>query len=412
MKVEPEKPSKRNKMKVLVICQYYYPENFQITPICEQLVKDGYDVTVLTGLPNYPTGTIPDEYKVGHRNETINGVHIIRCHEIARKTGPVCLGLNYFSFFASAMKMVDRIKDNFDMVFCYQLSPVLMGLPAKKYAKKHNVPFVLYCCDLWPESMKMYLKNENNLLFRYIKSLSKKVYSAADLICCQSSSFVSYMQNIHRIDKNKVLYLPAFADDAYLKEDFNIDNGVVDFVFLGNLGIAQNMIGVLSAIKIIKDLPNFKVHFVGDGSCLEEMKTFVKENNMSNIVKFYGRRPAEEMPKYYKLADACLVSLKADNVTGLTFPAKVQGYMAAGKPIIGMINGSTQEIISTARCGKCVDADDVAGLAKLMKLFIEDPSFFEGYGENGRNYFVENFRKEIFIEKLENLFCEVAFSAE
>ena len=71
--------------KILVVCQHYYPENFQITPICEQLVKDGYDVTILTGLPNYPTGIVPDEYKKGHRDEIINGVHVVRGYEIGRR---------------------------------------------------------------------------------------------------------------------------------------------------------------------------------------------------------------------------------------------------------------------------------------------------------------------------------------
>ena len=78
-------------MKILVVCQYYFPENFQITPICEQLVADGHEVTVVTGLPNYPTGIIPEEYKKGHRDEKVNGVHVIRCHEVGRKKVPPIL---------------------------------------------------------------------------------------------------------------------------------------------------------------------------------------------------------------------------------------------------------------------------------------------------------------------------------
>ena len=395
------------KMKILVVCQYYYPENFQITPICEQLAKDGYEVSVLTGLPNYPTGIVPQEYKNGHRNETINGVNIIRCHEIGRKKGSVHLGLNYCSFYVSAMRMVGKIRDSFDLVFCYQLSPVLMGLPARKYALAHRIPFVLYCCDIWPESMKMYLKNEKNPLYRFIKSVSKKVYSSADLICCQSGSFIGYMEQTHGIDRDRLTYLPAFADEAYLNEDFTCENGVTDFVFLGNLGIAQNLIAVLSAIRIIKDLPNFRVHFVGDGTCLEEMKRFVKDNDMGNIVKFYGRRPVKEMPSFYRLADACLVSLKADNATGLTLPSKVQGYMAAGKPIIGMIDGSAKDVIEDSNCGICVAAGDIKGLAEAMKRFIQDKDTYKHCGENGRAYFTKNFSKAVFMDRIENVFDEL-----
>lgn len=387
-------------MKILVVCQYYYPENFQITPICEQLVADGYNVTVLTGLPNYPTGIIPEEYKKGHREENINGVHVIRCCEIGRKKGVLHLGLNYMSFWFSALRKVEKLDSDFDLVFVYQLSPVLMALPGCKYARKHNVPLFLYCCDLWPESIKMYIKNEKNFVFRIVKHISTYVYESCQKIAGQSSSFLPYIEKVHGVSKSQLIYLPAFADETYLESDFSTDDDIVDFVFLGNLGIAQNLITVLTAVEMIKDIPGFKVHFVGDGSCLDKMKQFVWENKLNDIVFFYGRRPVEEMPKFYKLADACLVSLKADNQTGLTLPSKVQGYMAAGKPIIGMIDGSAKEVIDESGCGICVAADDVKRLAEAMRDFIVRPEKYKDCGELGRSYFKMNFSKSIFMEKL------------
>lgn len=394
-------------LKLLVVCQYYYPENFQITPICEQLAADGYEVTVLTGLPNYPTGIVPDEYKKGHRDEWINGVHVLRCFEYGRKKGVVGLALNYLSYCLSASFKIKEMSDDFDMVFIYQLSPILMGIPAIRYSNKHKKPLLLYCCDLWPESIKMYIKKENNPVFKLIKQISKQVYSSCDYIFTQSSSFISYLTKTHNVADDKISYLPAFADDKYLSEDFSLDNGIIDFVFLGNLGIAQNLICVLKAINQIKDIPGFKVHFVGDGSMLEEMKRFVKDNDMDSVVSFYGRRPIEEMPDFYKLADACLVSLDAKNETGLTLPAKVQGYMAAGKTILGMISGSTQEVVRDAQCGACVDSGDVDAFADTLKDFILNNSNYADCGENGRKYFVENFKKSIFMDKLKKKIDEV-----
>lgn len=387
--------------KILVVCQHYYPENFQITPICEQLVKDGYDVTILTGLPNYPTGIVPDEYKKGHRDEIINGVHVVRGYEIGRRKGPLWLAINYASFTISFLHKVNKLADEFDMVLVYQLSPVLMALPGIKYANKHKVPLMIYCCDLWPESMKMYIKNEKNILFRIMKRMSQKVYSRADVLAVQSKSFIDYMEQTHGIKRDKMIYMPAFADETYLEKDFTSDDDVVDFVFLGNLGIAQNLISVLEAVNKIKDVPNFKVHFVGDGSCFGQMKEFVNNNGLEDIVQFYGRKPVEEMPKFYKLADACLVSLKADNATGLTLPSKVQGYMAAGLPIIGMIDGSAQEVIAEAKCGLCVNADNVDGFARIMKKFIENKEEYRDFGLNGRKYFKNNFNKRKLLDSIE-----------
>lgn len=387
--------------KILVVCQHYYPENFQITPICEQLVKDGYDVTILTGLPNYPTGIVPDEYKKGHRDEIINGVHVVRGYEIGRRKGPLWLAINYVSFTLSFLHKVNVLSGDFDIVLVYQLSPVLMALPGIKYANKHKVPLMIYCCDLWPESMKMYIKNEKNILFRIMKRMSQKVYSRADVLAVQSKSFIDYMEQTHGIKRDKMIYMPAFADETYLETDFTSDDNLVDFVFLGNLGIAQNLISVLEAVNKIKDVPNFKVHFAGDGSCLGQMKEFVNNNGLEDIVQFYGRRPVEEMPKFYKLADACLVSLKADNATGLTLPSKVQGYMAAGLPIIGMIDGSAQEVIAEAKCGLCVNADDVDGFARVMKNFIENKEEYRDFGLNGRKYFKDNFNKRKLLDSIE-----------
>lgn len=387
--------------KILVVCQHYYPENFQITPICEQLVKDGYDVTILTGLPNYPTGIVPDEYKKGHRDEIINGVHVVRGYEIGRRKGPLWLAINYVSFTLSFLHKVNVLSGDFDIVLVYQLSPVLMALPGIKYANKHKVPLMIYCCDLWPESMKMYIKNEKNILFRIMKRMSQKVYSRADVLAVQSKSFIDYMEQTHGIKRDKMIYMPAFADETYLEKDFTSDDDVVDFVFLGNLGIAQNLISVLEAVNKIKDVPNFKVHFVGDGSCFGQMKEFVNNNGLEDIVQFYGRKPVEEMPKFYKLADACLVSLKADNATGLTLPSKVQGYMAAGLPIIGMIDGSAQEVIAEAKCGLCVNADDVDGFARIMKKFIENKEEYRDFGLNGRKYFKNNFNKRKLLDSIE-----------
>ena len=398
---------KEIKKKILVICQYYYPENFQITPICERLAKDGFEITVLTGLPNYPTGVIPNEYKNDRRDEWINGVHVLRCYEIGRKKGAAGLALNYISYWWSATMKVRHLSGDYDLVFVYQLSPITMGIPAIKYAKRNKMPMLLYCCDLWPESIKMYIKNENNPIFKYFKRISRRVYSASDYILTQSNSFIKYLNETHSIPLDKIEYLPAFADDRYLTEDFVPDNDIIDFVFLGNLGIAQDLIAVLTAVKQIKDIPNFKVHFVGDGSMLKEMKEFVAENELENIVCFYGRRPVDEMPKYYKLADACIVSLNAENQTGWTLPSKVQGYMAAGKPIIGMISGSAKEVISEAKCGLCVEAGDIKGLADIMRDFIINHKQYEVYGENGRNYFVQNYKKDIFMNKLESKLREM-----
>jgi glycosyltransferase involved in cell wall biosynthesis len=394
-------------MKILVVCQYYYPENFQINDICEYMAADGHDVTVLTGLPNYPTGIIPDEYKHGkRRDEVINGVHVIRCFEIGRKKGAVGLAANYFSYFFSASTKVKKIGDDFDLIFAYQQSPVLMVNPAKILKERANIPMVLYCCDIWPESMKVMIKNEKSLLYRILTSISRKLYQSANKIVVQSKFFIEYFEMVHQISGQKSIFIPHFGDSHYLEMDLleeKQSNASANFVFLGNIGIAQDIDTILSAIEIIKNL-DFLVHLVGDGTYLEKAKEIVSNKGISHKVRFYGKQPLEDMPKYYRIADACLLTLKDDSYIGKTIPSKLQGYMAAGKPVIAAINGAAKDVITEAKCGECVPASDYSALADLMKDFIDNPDKYKSCGENGREYFRKHFTKEQHMKQLYAVF--------
>ncbi len=392
-------------MKILVVCQRYYPEKFQITDICEQLVKDGHVVTVLTGLPNYPTGIIPTEYKNGkNRLEYINGVKVIRSFEIGRKKGTFGLARNYISYCVSATIKSFFMKEEYDLVFVYQLSPILMGYPGMIYAKKKRKPLLLYCCDIWPESVKVLLKSETSLVFRIIKRISTSIYQSADKIIIQSKGFADYFESLHKISRNKIKYIPQFSESSYLEENFKLENGIVDFVFLGNIGIAQDIETILKAIEINKDILGYKMHFVGEGSYLDEAKQIVKQKKLEDKVIFYGRRSFEEMPQFYKLADVCLVTLKADSLISMTLPSKVQGYMAAGKPILAALNGTAKQIIEEAQCGLCVNTSNAVELAQAMRKMIDSQFMFEQYGKNARNYYRKNFTKELFMESLEKEF--------
>jgi glycosyltransferase involved in cell wall biosynthesis len=390
-------------MKILTVCQYYYPEQFKINDICEQLVHDGHSVTVLTGLPNYPTGEIPKEYRWGkRREEIINGVKVLRCFEIGRKQGIIGMALNYVSFmFVASIKMLS-LKKEFDNIFVYQLSPVTMILPGIIMKRRSHKPLYIYCCDIWPESLKIIIPNEASFIYKMVKKFSKFLYSKGDMISVTSQPFIEYFNQVHLIPINRISYIPQHGDDISLQLNFSpLNNGIIDFVFMGNMGIAQDIDCILNAAEKIKYIPKFKIHFIGDGSYFETSKALAREKELDDIVLFHGRHSEEKMADFYKLADACLLTLKADNLTGLTMPAKLQGYMAAGKIVIGAINGAAQQVIHESQCGICVDAGDSYALAEAMKNFIANPDKYKNCGLRGREYYKKHFTKEIFIQKLE-----------
>ena len=141
-------------MNILVVSQYYYPEPFRVNEICEELVRRGNKVTVLTANPNYPDGEIYDGYQNKNLKEVINGVTVYRCKCRPRYNGAINLALNYVDFVRQANKKIEKINEAFDCIYAYQLSPVTSCLPAIKLKKRKNIPLFLYCLDVWPESLR------------------------------------------------------------------------------------------------------------------------------------------------------------------------------------------------------------------------------------------------------------------
>lgn len=394
------------KKKILVICQYYKPEPFRISDICEEMVCRGHEVHVVTGYPNYPEGILYEGYgRRKHIDETINGVRVHRCFTIPRGTGVAKRMMNYYSYAISSTKYVlskDCVASDgkpFDIVYCNQLSPVMMAEAAIAYKKKNKVPAVMYCLDLWPESLIAGGITRESGIYRYYHHVSKKIYRQMDKILITSCMFSDYLRDEFGIKKEKIEYLPQYAEDIFEQIPAREEDGTFNFMFAGNIGAVQSVEIVIKAAKLLKNDP-VKFHIVGGGTDLERLQEIAK--NLENVV-FYGRRPLEEMPKFYAKADAMLVTLAADPVLSLTLPGKVQSYMAVGKPIIGAIDGETRNVIETAKCGFCGKADDAEKLAENIIRFIKSDD--RGImGQNARKYYEKNFEKKLFMDKLESKF--------
>ena len=391
-------------MKILVICQYYYPEPFRINDICEEMVKRGHEVTVVTGEPNYPEGQIYKGYENhAHADEIINGVKVHRCPIIPRKTGALYRFLNYFSYPHLAKKYIKNLPASdgkpFDVVFVNQLSPVMMADPAIRYKKKYGVPVLIYCLDLWPESLVAGGIKRNSVVYKLFHRVSKKIYKSADKIFITSKSFAQYFEDEFGITETE--YLPQYAESIFTpKECRKKPNGTVDLMFAGNIGAAQSVKTIIEAAHLLRDEPNLRWHIVGDGAELESVKRLSKKYDLKSVT-FYGRQPVENMPEYYAMADAMLVTMRQDPVLSWTLPGKVQSYMAAGKPIIGAIDGETQSIIEEAQCGICGNAENASALADNVRTFIYEDKV--RLGANAREYYNKHFEKKLFIDEIERL---------
>lgn len=389
------------KKKILVISQNYYPEQFRINDICEELVKIGHDVTVLTGLPNYPQGKLyPGYEKKQKRHEVINGIKVIRAYERERKSGgAINLFLNYYSFMFSSQKTLNKLDHNFDVVLVNQLSPIMQAKAGIKYKKKYGAKLILYCLDLWPASLLVGGIKQNGLIYNYYKMLSKKIYNACDKLLVTSKMFIDYFQEEFGFDTSQITYLPQYAEDMFKDLPTKKSDGKTNLVFAGNVGKAQSVETIIKAARLLESNTNLSFHIIGNGSNLENCKKLAE--GLSNV-KFYGQLPLEEMPNFYAMADAMLVSLGKNDLISKTLPGKVQTYMAAGKPIIASGDNEMKNIIEEAGCGLCSTAEDEKLLSENILKFIESSNKQE-MGQKARKYYENNFSKELFFKKLEQI---------
>ena len=393
-------------MKILVVCQHYYPEQFRINDICCTLASLGYDVTVLTGLPNYPEGKIYAGYRwFKRRKEIISGVKVIRVPVIARGKNLIRRSLNYISFAINAAIKVLFLERDYDVVFVYQLSPVTMAIPALVYKKLTNTKVYLYCLDLWPESLLAGGIKPSSIIYKIFLHISKKIYNNVNSISVTSLCFIDYFSKVIGLNKADIKYLPQYVEDIYItvnRENKKTDNSdTINLLFAGNIGKMQSVETIIRAAAELRDEPNIKWHIVGDGSEREKCEKLAKSLGLlGNNVIFYGQRPISEMPEFYSKASAFLVTMKDNGFISYTLPGKIQSYMAAGKPIIGAINGEAQRIIRESNCGLCCAAEDYKSLAKLVKQFVNEKEKHYEYSQNAIDYYNKHFRKDAFISNL------------
>lgn len=402
------------KKHILVISQYFYPEQFRINDICIEWVKKGYKVTVITGIPNYPQGKFFEGYGFfKKRKEKYNGIEIVRIPLIPRGNNPIMLVMNYFSFVISGFfwKIFTKIKA--DYVFIFEVSPMTQALLGVWYAKKYKIPCYLYVQDLWPENVEIITGIKNKKIIGTIGKMVDYIYKHCTKIFTTSNSFIKSI-SARGVSLDKLEYWPQYAEDFYIplekKEIEEIPNdGKFNITFTGNIGQAQGLDILPIAASIIKkkEFGN-KVRFniIGDGRYKDTLINLIKEKNLEDMFNFIPKQPAEKIPEFLAASDAALLTLTKSSLFEKTIPAKLQSYMACGMPIITSASGETVKIVNLSNAGLCNPPDEPDILAENIITMINfSKEQLAEYGRNARNFYSKNFDKEILLSKIDKYFA-------
>lgn len=397
-----------DKKHILVISQYFYPETFRINDMCQEWVKRGYKVTVITGIPNYPMGKFFDGYGyTKKRKEVWNGVNIIRIPLIPRGSSAVGMVANYLSFTASGFVKNFFTTIKADYVFTFEVSPMTQALIGCWYAKKHHVPHYLYVQDLWPENVVTVTGISSPVVIKPINKMVDYIYKNTDEIFATSPSFVEAICNRKRkVPHCKVHYWPQYAEDFYKPmEKTSVEEIPEDdsfkVIFTGNVGTAQGLQILPQTAEILRE-ENVKFVIVGDGRYLDEFEQEIQKRNVQDKFIMIARQPAERIPELLAACDAAFLSFQNDELWTKTIPAKLQSYMACGMPIIASAEGETERIITEAECGVCSAIGDVDKLSENIIIMTKDD--LNKMRHNSRKYFERNFEKQKLMDQIEQYF--------
>ncbi len=406
-------------MHILVVSQYFYPEPFRINDMCKEWVKRGYEVTVVTGIPNYPEGRFYKGYGwLKKRKETVDGISIIRLPLIARGSSKIGLMLNYASFMISGRIFARFTKIKADKVFIFEVSPMTQAFAGTVYAKKRHVPCTIYVQDLWPENLEAVARIKNKHILNAVDRMVDRVYKDCDHILATSPSFKTHLEKRKSVydteGKSKVHYWPQYAEDFYkpLKDaerpsDFPRDENL-KIAFTGNVGYAQGLQILPKVAKILKD-KKLKVDFViiGDGRYMPEFKAETEKLQVGEYFYFLGRKAATEIPKYLAYSDAGFISFAEDEIFNMTIPAKLQSYMACGKMILASSGGETKRVIEDAKCGVATSQGDADALAMAISdLLNKDSSEIKQYGDRAYEYASKAYSKSALMDSFEEIVSE------
>ncbi|MGF6694977.1 glycosyltransferase family 4 protein [Metapseudomonas resinovorans] len=398
-------------MKILIVSQYFWPENFLINDFSRKLVENGHEVVVATGKPNYPDGEIFSGYeRSGVQVESyLDKIEVVRVPLRPRgKGGALNLALNYLSFVASGVWYLPRLLRgrDFDFILVFAVSPITQAIPAILLKWIKGAHLAVWVQDLWPESLSATGFVKKGVALKLVGKVVRIIYSCCNTVLIQSRAFFEPVKAY--TSASKIIYFPNSIDPESITgaggaiplELSRELEGCFGVVFAGNVGSAQAIETIVDAAALLQDCKDIKIFVVGSGSMSGWLKAQKELLGLSNLV-IPGRFAMESMPHIFKVSSALLVSLKDQKIFSSTIPSKVQAYLAAGRPIVASLDGEGARVVAESGAGVVCPPEDAHSLAGCIRiLYNMTPEDRESMGVSGRRYFEENFDMNSQVERL------------
>lgn len=391
----------QKRIRILLHTQYYPPEigapQSRLSDLAFELNRLGFQVTVLTAMPNYPTGKVFAGYGGCYRKEIVDGIPIIRTGIYpTQSAGFFKRLLNYFSFVFSSF-LVGVFLPRLDYIIT-ESPPLFLGMSGYLLSRIKRAKWIFNVADLWPASVvELGLIKMESLSYKVSARLESFFYHRASLVTGQSKTILEDIQQ-------RFPEVPTYILSNGVRTDLyhpanNHSNGKVKVMYAGLHGLAQGLDLIIEAAEQLSDQPSIEFVFIGDGPERQNLIAITKEKKLKNI-QFRDPLPKSEIPETLEQADILLVPLKMQ-LTGAV-PSKLYEAMAAGKPVILVAESEAAEIVRDSKCGLVVPPGNIAALTEAIRLLAKSPDDRVRMGTNGRKTVIEKYDRKRIIEQFAN----------
>ena len=392
------------KLKVLIITERFYPEEFIVNDLAAEWAAAGLRVDVLTQAPSYPFGKIfPGYSNKIFSHETWKGISISRFFTVTGYRDSLFLKLlNYLSFaFTGSLAAVAKAR-GYDRIFVYQTGPLTLAIPAVLARKLYGVPVTIWTQDLWPDMVYAYGFKKTRLLAWCLDRFIGFIYRNCDNITVSCAGFAQRIAGY--VPGREIKHVPNWptvlpdggTDTVKLPAGFN-------FTFAGNVGKLQNLENVLWGFGLAAKVDaGIRLNIVGDGSHLETLKALARAEGITGVT-FWGRKKQGEMPAFFRASDVMVISLNDTPGLNLTVPAKFQAYLAFHKPILCVMNGEVRSLVEKHVIGVCAGPDSLEEIRDGFLKFRSPGAGMAGFAENSRRLLEAEYDREKLISGLRGI---------
>ncbi len=384
------------KLKILIITERFYPEEFIINGLAAEWAAGDLQVDVLTQAPSYPAGAIfPGYSNKMFSTERWKNINIFRFFTITGYRDSLFFKLlNYLSFAVTGCLAALFKARGYDRIFVYQTGPLTLALPAVLARKVYGVPVTIWTQDIWPDMVYAYGFKKTRLLEGFLGLIIRFIYRNCDNILVSCEGFARRIREY--VPGREIGHFPNWptvapdggTETEKLPEGFN-------FTFAGNIGKLQNLENVLRGFGLASRLRSgLRLNIVGDGSHLETLKGIAKEEGISGVV-FWGRRKSGDMPAFFRPSDVMIISLNNAPGLALTVPAKFQAYLAFHKPVFAVMNGEVRDLVEKYKIGICADPDSPESIRDgFLEFYARREAGLAGFAESARQLLEAEYDRE------------------